>query len=594
METAVIENKLISEAKNGDQVRMNHLIEQVRPRLHDFVYRLTLDYHETQDIVQESLTDMAKCLGKLEDHDKFWPWLRRIALNKKNNFRRNENRIKQSEKMHPAAQAEPARGLSELISKELSETIFKLMSELKPQHRKVLVLRCYEEMEYSEIAEEMNRSEFGTRMLFRRAINTLKKKLSRNGLKGVGLLTALIVFGKMTSTAQAATGGAAVTAASLKAGTAAGVVTALTSTSGIVTTTLVGIAAISSPFILSDNKAGLDTQALPVHSSQASVMNFVPQPQTITESLYSFPSGPEGPLYSRFTESDPESGRTVGQWLQNENGNYYYDHKSQVVYILNQRFVNKDLSIMRLPTDSMQHIEALNRIEGEHQDAGQFIKLEGAGLLFVKGIGAIGRTHTESGRHPNISNEEYFQNPWPKDASIADQRDEIHRRGWAYFTVSGQLNGKSITGHGQNPFVTAALKQCSPRIWLMIDGTAYQGENEYYPKGFARPWEGLHTIDTVRRDAALVQKPFTMTLNEKKTKSAITVTDHDIKIIYTVDMEKDWIENIRFAGRVEGQINFAYMQKADNSFNVQAGEHASSEHIDSLMQLTEWIGDEKL
>ncbi len=141
------DNKLIASACNGDERDLNCLIEQVRPRLEEYVTRMTLDHHDAQDIIQESLIDMAKCLGKLQDSEKFWPWLRRIAFNKIRDYRRKEGRQKAiARNAWAGTKMEQAKGLSNLISKELADAVLKSMYELKDEHRQVLVLRCYEDM----------------------------------------------------------------------------------------------------------------------------------------------------------------------------------------------------------------------------------------------------------------------------------------------------------------------------------------------------------------------------------------------------------------------------------------------------------------
>ncbi len=56
--------------------------------------------------------------------------------------------------------------LQELMRKELSATVFKAMGKLKPRHRNILILRCLEQMPYSEIAsiiQRMNIDEETTR-----------------------------------------------------------------------------------------------------------------------------------------------------------------------------------------------------------------------------------------------------------------------------------------------------------------------------------------------------------------------------------------------------------------------------------------------
>jgi len=70
-----------------------------------------------------------------------------------------------------------------LVSEKLKRIIIAAMGELKPRHREILVMRCYEEMGYDVIAEELECSEFAARVLFFRARNKLHKLLAKKGLK---------------------------------------------------------------------------------------------------------------------------------------------------------------------------------------------------------------------------------------------------------------------------------------------------------------------------------------------------------------------------------------------------------------------------
>ena len=69
----------------------------------------------------------------------------------------------------------------DLVSEELKRIVVSAMGELKPKYRQILTMRCYEEMEYSEIAELMGCSEFSARVLFFRAKNKLHKVLKKKG-----------------------------------------------------------------------------------------------------------------------------------------------------------------------------------------------------------------------------------------------------------------------------------------------------------------------------------------------------------------------------------------------------------------------------
>src|SRR4030042_6049007 len=82
--------ELIRRAQYGNKECLDQLAEQARRRLHTYVYRLTQQEELTQEIVQESLFEMCKVLGKLKKADRFWPWLHGIAMNKLRRYYRTE------------------------------------------------------------------------------------------------------------------------------------------------------------------------------------------------------------------------------------------------------------------------------------------------------------------------------------------------------------------------------------------------------------------------------------------------------------------------------------------------------------------------
>lgn len=82
--------KLTRKAQRGDKIALKSLAESAAERLRVYVYRLTLADDPTQEIVQETMLEMCRILGKLKDADKFWPWLYGIATNKIHRHHRAE------------------------------------------------------------------------------------------------------------------------------------------------------------------------------------------------------------------------------------------------------------------------------------------------------------------------------------------------------------------------------------------------------------------------------------------------------------------------------------------------------------------------
>jgi len=80
---------------------------------------------------------------------------------------------------------------------------------------------------------------------------------------------------------------------------------------------------------------------------------------------------------------------------------------------------------------------------------------------------------------------------------------------------------------------------------------------------------GLHTIDTVRRDAAEKQVWFETRGLPGGDKAEVVLTREQTKLVYTIDMETDVIEKITFTGMngSKGELRFSYLQDIESPDN---------------------------
>jgi len=225
---------------------------------------------------------------------------------------------------------------------------------------------------------------------------------------------------------------------------------------------------------------------------------------------------------------------------------------------------HKDLSVWRLPTDEPKLTDFLSQVEGRTEDLG-YTPLRGEGLLIVARSQAA-----EKGndllvvRRSHVLEKEYFQHFSSAGAKVVDNRDAMHRRGWTYFTVEGQINGKEVEGTGRIPFVYAVSQRHWPWMKLRIGERTIVDDSF---AGFSRPWLGLHTVDTVRRDAAEQQAWFETKYAPKQQKAQVILTCGQGKLVYSVDMEKDVIDEIKIStteGK-EGELRFSYLQEIDQA-----------------------------
>ena len=148
--------RLVKKAQLGDKESLSRLAEAARVRLREYVFRLTLQEDLTQDIVQESILEMFKVFKKLKNAERFWSWLHGIAFNKTRSHYGRQWRHRTTSLSNAAFEI-PARdsqnALAGMINRELKQVVVRSMQELEPRHRAVLTMRCYEQMEYSQIAD---------------------------------------------------------------------------------------------------------------------------------------------------------------------------------------------------------------------------------------------------------------------------------------------------------------------------------------------------------------------------------------------------------------------------------------------------------
>jgi RNA polymerase sigma-70 factor (ECF subfamily) len=230
---------LIHEAKLGNKDSMNRLVELAGDRLYAYIYRLTLDQTITQDILQETILFMIQSINQLEHVDHFWGWIFRTAMGKVQHYYRDQQRRKTVELsederlyIHNRVSADFNDGLTELLRKELSDAVFIAMKKLKMRYRNILILRCFENMDYAQIAAVMNTSELRSRVMFFRAKTSLRRELAMHGFGKYYFLIALALFGIVTTSAKAASS-ATVTASSLNVGFTASLIAVMLSKIGI-------------------------------------------------------------------------------------------------------------------------------------------------------------------------------------------------------------------------------------------------------------------------------------------------------------------------------------------------------------------------
>jgi len=175
----------LAEARSGDRAAMGRLAGLVWDRVYSFALRTTLDHNAAEDIVQETLLAMICRLGTLRDDRRFWPWIYRVAWSKIQD-RHRDRRLRSCMEMEllRMAGATPERRrrddgpLDTHIRRETAEEVSAALGRLSYRYRDILQLRCYDGLDYAEIAARTRTTPARARIHFHRAKNSLKERLA--------------------------------------------------------------------------------------------------------------------------------------------------------------------------------------------------------------------------------------------------------------------------------------------------------------------------------------------------------------------------------------------------------------------------------
>ena len=159
------DHNLVQRVQRGDKVAFEMLFTKYQRRVSRLVSRFVRSDAEVEDIVQESFIKAYRALGSFRGDSAFYTWLYRIAVNTAKNYlvaaskrpisltqfeKNDDDDFEEDHFMSDAATPE-----SELITKQIAETVNKTMNELPVDLREAIMLREIEGMSYEDIADSM-------------------------------------------------------------------------------------------------------------------------------------------------------------------------------------------------------------------------------------------------------------------------------------------------------------------------------------------------------------------------------------------------------------------------------------------------------
>jgi RNA polymerase sigma-70 factor (ECF subfamily) len=238
--------RLVKQAQCGDSEAMSQLSQRVAERVFPYIQGLTLNYDLAEDILQETLMELVKSLNKVENAESFWCWVYRQAFGKARHHFRERSRqrsiiFRVASGLLGQTKDESLTGLSYVKRVELSETILHAMNKLKMEYRNVLILRCFEDLSYADIAQMLECKELHARILFFRAKRSLVRHMVRGGFGKDYLLAGLVLFRILTKPSEVSATTTLVSASVLQVDAFTTIISLVSSKGGLLVTSLLAL-----------------------------------------------------------------------------------------------------------------------------------------------------------------------------------------------------------------------------------------------------------------------------------------------------------------------------------------------------------------
>jgi len=181
----VTDNELISKYLEGDETALKSLIERYLKPIYSFVYRLTGNGQDAEDISQEVFVKVWKNLNKFDESKSFKTWLFTIAKNTAYDSLRKKKEIVFSDLEDEDGEGGVEEEISDseilpemaLIKSEDVAGLEAAIKKLPFNYRAVIFLKETEELTFDEIGRILNKPLNTVKSHYRRAILRLRKIL---------------------------------------------------------------------------------------------------------------------------------------------------------------------------------------------------------------------------------------------------------------------------------------------------------------------------------------------------------------------------------------------------------------------------------
>ena len=189
--------EFVSRCQRGDIDAFEVLVKRHQKKMLNIVYRITGDYDDACEVVQEAFLSAYRAIKKFRGDAKFSTWLTGITVNHaKNRLRQTQSRSyhevvsiddpveTESGQLTLDPPSQEASAIEQLEQKEVQEKVQECIGGLDKDQREVLVLRDIEEFSYDEIGRILKIPDGTVKSRLSRARDALKDCLKMKKVIG--------------------------------------------------------------------------------------------------------------------------------------------------------------------------------------------------------------------------------------------------------------------------------------------------------------------------------------------------------------------------------------------------------------------------
>ncbi|UCF87778.1 MAG: sigma-70 family RNA polymerase sigma factor [Nitrospiraceae bacterium] len=179
---------MVQRCQRGDTEAYEEIVRKYQKKLFNIAYRMTGDYHEAADVVQDAFIAVYRNIRGFQGRSRFSTWMYTIVINVSRNRMRQVRKRSFHEHFSLDNPVETEKGqimieqpsgdlsaLERLEKRERGQKVQECMSTLDNEFREVIVLRDIQGFSYDEISEMLNIAEGTVKSRLYRAREKVKE-----------------------------------------------------------------------------------------------------------------------------------------------------------------------------------------------------------------------------------------------------------------------------------------------------------------------------------------------------------------------------------------------------------------------------------